>query len=34
MQTLDQCLLDLTRRNVVSAEEARTYAQNKENFGG
>jgi twitching motility protein PilT len=32
MQTLDQCLLDLTRRNVVSAEEARTYAQNKENF--
>jgi twitching motility protein PilT len=33
MQTLDQCLLDLVRRNVVSAEEARTYAQNKENFG-
>jgi twitching motility protein PilT len=34
MQTLDQCLLDLTRRNVVSADEARTYAQNKDNFGG
>jgi twitching motility protein PilT len=33
MQTLDQCLLDMVRRNVVSAEEARTYAQNKENFG-
>jgi twitching motility protein PilT len=33
MQTLDQCLLDLVRRNVVSAEEARSYAQNKENFG-
>jgi twitching motility protein PilT len=33
MQTLDQCLLDLVRRNMVSAEEARNYAQNKENFG-
>jgi twitching motility protein PilT len=34
MQTLDQCLLDLTRRNVVAPDEARTYAQNKDNFGG
>jgi twitching motility protein PilT len=33
MQTLDQCLLDLVRRNVVSTEEARNYAQNKDNFG-
>lgn len=34
MQTLDQCLLDLVRRNVVSAAEARVRAQNKENFPG
>lgn len=34
MQTLDQCLLDLVRRNVVSSSEARTYAQNKDNFPG
>jgi twitching motility protein PilT len=34
MQTLDQCLLDLVRRNVVSSGEARNYAQNKENFPG
>jgi twitching motility protein PilT len=34
MQTLDQCLLDLVRRNVVSGGEARNYAQNKENFPG
>jgi twitching motility protein PilT len=32
MQTLDQCLLDLVRRNVVSSVEARNYAQNKDNF--
>jgi twitching motility protein PilT len=32
MQTLDQCLLDLVRGNKVSIEEARTYAQQKENF--
>jgi twitching motility protein PilT len=34
MQTLDQCLLDLVRRNVVSSAEARNYAQNKDNFPG
>lgn len=34
MQTLDQCLLDLLRRNVVSGQEARMRAQNKDNFPG
>ncbi|MDY0013273.1 MAG: type IV pilus twitching motility protein PilT [Rhodocyclaceae bacterium] len=34
MQTLDQCLADLVRRNVVSAAEARLRAQNKDNFAG
>jgi twitching motility protein PilT len=34
MQTLDQTLLDLVRRNVVSAAEARTYAKSPENFAG
>jgi twitching motility protein PilT len=34
MQTLDQCLLDMVRRNQVSANEARTRAVNKELFGG
>jgi twitching motility protein PilT len=33
MQTLDQCLVDLVRRNVISAPEARTRAVNKELFG-
>ncbi|HWQ39038.1 MAG TPA: type IV pilus twitching motility protein PilT [Burkholderiales bacterium] len=32
MQTLDQCLTELVRRNVVSKEEARSKAANKENF--
>ncbi len=32
MQTLDQCLLDLVRRNVISAAAARSAAQNKDNF--
>ncbi|MCK6391818.1 MAG: type IV pilus twitching motility protein PilT [Azonexus sp.] len=32
MQTLDQCLADLVRRNVVSAAEARVKAQNKDSF--
>lgn len=32
MQTLDQCLQDLVRRNVVSLQEARTKAHNKETF--
>ncbi|MBM3391341.1 MAG: type IV pilus twitching motility protein PilT [Betaproteobacteria bacterium] len=34
MQTLDQNLADLVRRNVVSAAEARTKAANKDNFAG
>ncbi|WP_137936866.1 type IV pilus twitching motility protein PilT [Chitinivorax sp. B] len=32
MQTLDQCLTELVRRNIVSVGEARTKAANKENF--
>jgi twitching motility protein PilT len=32
MQTLDQCLADLVRRNVVSAAEAKIRAQNKDSF--
>lgn len=32
MQTLDQCLIDLVKRNVVSAVEAKARAQNKDNF--
>lgn len=34
MQTLDQCLVDLVRRNVVSPAEARSKAANKDNFPG
>ncbi len=34
MQTLDQNLLDLVRRNVVSSAEARARAANKDNFVG
>ena len=34
MQTLDQCLTDLVRRNVVAPNEARTKASNKDSFGG
>lgn len=34
MQTLDQCLMDLVRRNAVSLPEARLRAQIKENFPG
>ena len=34
MQTLDQNLLDLVRRNVVSPAEARGKAANKDNFAG
>jgi twitching motility protein PilT len=34
MQTLDQCLLDLVRRNVVSVGEARQYAKSPEAFAG
>ncbi len=32
MQTLDQCLIDLVRRNVVSSSEARSKAANKDAF--
>ena len=34
MQTLDQNLLELVRRNVVSAAEARMRAANKDAFPG
>jgi len=34
MQTLDQNLQDLVKRNVVSASEARSKAANKDNFPG
>jgi twitching motility protein PilT len=34
MQTLDQCLVELVRRNQVSSGEARTRAVNKDLFGG
>jgi twitching motility protein PilT len=34
MQTLDQTLMDLVRRNVIAPAEARTYAKNPESFVG
>jgi twitching motility protein PilT len=34
MQTLDQNLQELVRRNVISPAEARTRAQNKDMFAG
>jgi twitching motility protein PilT len=34
MQTLDQNLQDLVKRNIVAVEEARTKAANKDNFKG
>ncbi|MEI7444892.1 MAG: type IV pilus twitching motility protein PilT [Burkholderiales bacterium] len=34
MQTLDQCLTDLVRRNLISMSEARSAALNKDNFPG
>ena len=34
MQTLDQCMLELVRRNIISAAEARTYAKSPETFAG
>jgi twitching motility protein PilT len=34
MQTLDQNLLDLVRRNIVSSAEAKSRATNKDNFPG
>ncbi|GHT80624.1 twitching motility protein PilT [Betaproteobacteria bacterium] len=32
MQTLDQCLLNMVRRNIVNVAEARNLAQNKDSF--
>jgi twitching motility protein PilT len=32
MQTLDQCMLELVKRNVISVEEGRARAANKDNF--
>jgi len=34
MQTLDQCLTELVRRNIVSPAEARMRARFPENFPG
>ena len=34
MQTLDQCLTDLVRRNVISMQEARAAATVKDSFPG
>ena len=34
MQTLDQCLTDLVRKNVIAMAEARSAAAVKENFPG
>ena len=34
MQTLDQCLVDLVRRNIVSGNEARMKAANKDSIPG
>jgi twitching motility protein PilT len=34
MQTMDQCLTDLVRRNVISVADARMKAENKANFAG
>ena len=34
MQTLDQCLADLVRRNTISMAEARAVASVKDNFPG
>jgi twitching motility protein PilT len=34
MQTLDQCMIDLVRRNIISPAEARTYAKSPESFPG
>jgi twitching motility protein PilT len=34
MQTMDQCLQDLVRRNVIGVNDARMKAENKANFAG
>ena len=34
MQTLDQCMIELVRRNIIAPAEARLYAKSPENFPG
>jgi Tfp pilus assembly pilus retraction ATPase PilT len=34
MQTLDQCMMELVRRNVIAVGEARNYAKQPEAFVG
>ncbi|HEX9627575.1 MAG TPA: type IV pilus twitching motility protein PilT [Acidiferrobacterales bacterium] len=34
MQTLDQCLMEMVRGRLVTLDEARSYAANKDNFTG
>jgi twitching motility protein PilT len=34
MQTLDQCLMEMVRNRLVTLDEARSYAANKDNFSG
>jgi twitching motility protein PilT len=34
MQTLDQCLTEVVRRNIISPSEARSRARFPENFPG
>lgn len=34
MQTLDQCLQDLVKRNIIASSEAKLRAVNKDNFAG
>ena len=34
MQTIDQCLTDLVKRNLIAASEAKKYANNKDMFQG
>jgi twitching motility protein PilT len=34
MQTIDQCLMDLVKRNLIAASEAKKYANNKDMFMG
>jgi twitching motility protein PilT len=34
MQTLDQCLTEMVRRNQIALSEARARAVNKDLFGG
>jgi len=34
MQTLDHCMTELVRRNVITVAEARQYAKTPESFAG